>query len=486
MKDKYDVVIIGAGIGGLVCGCYLAKAGLKVLIVEKNDKPGGYCTSFEKDGYRFDVGVHYLGGIKRGILGQILEELDIKDQIKFHQFDPTDKIIMPDNITYIRANPYDTIKEFKKSFPKEKRNIERFFKFIFKEEALKIYKKLQRLTFKKLLDIFFKDFRLKATLSVLIGNTGTSSYIAPAFPCVVLFRQYILDPGYYPQKQIQQFPNILTYIFKKYGGELILSKEVTRIVTNTKRVNGVKIDGEERVNTYFVVSNGDVTQTFRKLLDIKSRESKIVTKMKPAPSMFGVYLGINNKNLRKDINGSHNIYFFDTYNINKAYSKIEENISSNELPWIVCSFPSLHISEKESQRKNSIVILTFAPYKSINFWRKHEKRLTEQVIKKASNIIPNLNHFIEKKFSFTPITFLKYTLNREGSFVGWLLKRKYMRSSLLPQRTSISGLYITGHWSTSGYLPFGGISNVAFLGRRTAAFVLKEKNIKWKYKEFYL
>ncbi|MCM8787946.1 MAG: FAD-dependent oxidoreductase, partial [Candidatus Omnitrophica bacterium] len=39
-KDQYDVIIIGAGIGGLVCGCYLAKAGLKVLIVEKNDKVG--------------------------------------------------------------------------------------------------------------------------------------------------------------------------------------------------------------------------------------------------------------------------------------------------------------------------------------------------------------------------------------------------------------------------------------------------------------
>ena len=44
IDSKYDVIIIGAGIGGLVCGCYLAKAGMKVLIVEKNAKPGGYCT----------------------------------------------------------------------------------------------------------------------------------------------------------------------------------------------------------------------------------------------------------------------------------------------------------------------------------------------------------------------------------------------------------------------------------------------------------
>ena len=47
-KEEYDAIIIGAGIGGLVCGCYLAKAGMKVLIVERNDKVGGYLTSFSK------------------------------------------------------------------------------------------------------------------------------------------------------------------------------------------------------------------------------------------------------------------------------------------------------------------------------------------------------------------------------------------------------------------------------------------------------
>ena len=61
-KNKYDVIIIGAGISGLVCGCYLAKAGMKVLIVEQHDKPGGYCTSFKRQGFTFDAAAHTLGG----------------------------------------------------------------------------------------------------------------------------------------------------------------------------------------------------------------------------------------------------------------------------------------------------------------------------------------------------------------------------------------------------------------------------------------
>ncbi len=65
-KDEYDVIIIGAGIGGLTCGCYLAKAGMKVLIVEQHSKVGGCCTSFKRKGFTFDA---TIGGLREnGIL----------------------------------------------------------------------------------------------------------------------------------------------------------------------------------------------------------------------------------------------------------------------------------------------------------------------------------------------------------------------------------------------------------------------------------
>ena len=83
--NEYDVAIIGAGIGGLVCGCYLAKSGLKTLIIEQHDKPGGYCTSFSRGGYRFDAGVHYFGGVKKRFFGNILKELKVDNAIKFNK-----------------------------------------------------------------------------------------------------------------------------------------------------------------------------------------------------------------------------------------------------------------------------------------------------------------------------------------------------------------------------------------------------------------
>lgn len=94
--DTYDAVIIGAGISGLVCGCFLAKAGMKVLIAEQHFKPGGYCTSFKRNGFTFDAAAHSFGSYRAGgIMNKVLEDLNLSDRIKIKRYDPSDIIISP-------------------------------------------------------------------------------------------------------------------------------------------------------------------------------------------------------------------------------------------------------------------------------------------------------------------------------------------------------------------------------------------------------
>ena len=66
IKEEYDVIVIGAGVGGLTCGALLAKEGLSVLVAEQHSKPGGYCTSFRRKGFTFDAGCDFLMGAERG------------------------------------------------------------------------------------------------------------------------------------------------------------------------------------------------------------------------------------------------------------------------------------------------------------------------------------------------------------------------------------------------------------------------------------
>ena len=94
-KKKYDVTIIGAGIGGLVCGTYLAKAGLRVLLIEKNDNPGGCCVSFKRKGIRFDAGAHIFGSCgKHGILFNMLKKLGVNQE--FVKLNPSEKFFFSD------------------------------------------------------------------------------------------------------------------------------------------------------------------------------------------------------------------------------------------------------------------------------------------------------------------------------------------------------------------------------------------------------
>jgi len=59
MKEKYDVIVIGGGIGGLTCAATLVKGNKKVLLCEQHSKLGGYLNSFERNGFIFDGGNHH-------------------------------------------------------------------------------------------------------------------------------------------------------------------------------------------------------------------------------------------------------------------------------------------------------------------------------------------------------------------------------------------------------------------------------------------
>ncbi len=473
MQKKYDVVIIGAGIGGLVCGCYLAKAGLKVLIVEKNDKPGGYCTSFERDGYRFDVGVHYLGGIKRGTLGRILEELEVKDNIKFRQFDPTDKIVMPENITYIRANPYDTIKEFKKSFPNERKNIERFFKFVMQRNFLEIYKKIRKLTFKQILDAFFNDYKLKGALNVLLGNIGVHASIAPALSGVILYREFILDPGYYPEGGMQSFSDALAKKFKEYGGEIMFSEEVKRILVKKKKVDKILLKGNKEICGKIVISNNDPRQTFCRLINIKTKESYIVKKLQLSPSIFGIYLGIN-FNRKNEVKTYPCVWISRIYDLNTSFvPSIERIVKGKFLLSMFTFFPIL-------QTKVSIEIFTLVPFVSHSFWKNPPMRLVEELIKAAQREFGFKKNNLEIKEIATPVTFEKFTSNTQGVAFGWKSTLNQIKLSTFPLETSIRGLFIASQWGTVGSGQ-GGIPKVAFCGRKTAYLVLSKLKKEWPY-----
>lgn len=467
-KNEYDVIIIGAGIGGLVCGCYLAKAGLKVSIVEKQDKPGGYCTSFARRGYHFDVAIHYLGGCKKdGQIDKILQELGLKTKLQLIHYDPTDKIVTPDYVVFIRSDSRETIAGLQKIFPKEKLNLENFFTFITDKNFYNIYPKVNKITFKQLLDSYFGDDKLKSIFGILLGNIGLPPSRASALTSIVLYRDFILNPGYYPCGGIQSFSDLLAQRFKDYGGKLFLNTEALKIVCKGDRTEGVLLAGDSLLTSKIVVSNADAIHTFRDLIETNDKGiNGKLNDLVPSISPFAVYLGIN-VHPSKILKDNCAIWYFSTYDIDACYGDPEGNMQADDLNYIVCTFPGLHSILENGQQKFSLELFMGAPFKTESFWRKEKEHLADKAVEKAEKVLPGLSKFINLRIIGTPQTFYKYTYNHHGAMYGWASTPSQIDRSVFPQKTPIKGLYLSGHWCTNG-LGQGGISGVAYSGRNIA------------------
>ncbi|MBU1998066.1 MAG: NAD(P)/FAD-dependent oxidoreductase [Candidatus Omnitrophota bacterium] len=469
MRNRYDAIIIGAGIGGLVAGCYLSKLGSRVLIIEQQNKPGGCCTSFEKNGYKFDVAVHYLGGINKGILGTIFDELGLRGDLKFNQFDPVDKIITPKIITYIRNKSTSTIKELKHNFSKERNNIDKFFSFVLHENIYNMYKKVGALTTKQLLDTFFEDRCLKSTLNVTLRNIGLCANESSSLAFITLLKDYILDPGYYPIGGMQELPNKLADKCINFGGKIILNHSVNKIVLSNKMVQGVRLDDGQEFKTNTVISNINATDTFFNLLKIKTREQNIIKKLVPSPSLFLVYVGLNNK-FKISSKASYNIWPFLSNNLNRSPVVSKKEIERGKASITTITFPSQH---DNSVSKKTATIFSTVEISNKIFWDKYKNIYANSLINKTEKIIPFFSNFVDLKIVATPYTFQKYTSNKNGSAYGWASNVKQISTALISQKTSIPGLFLAGHWSMVG-TGQGGVSKSAFSGRRVASLILNE------------
>ena len=467
----YDAIIIGAGISGLVCGCYLAKAGIKTLILEKQPTAGGYCSSFIRKDYRFDTSIHYIGGVRRGSLATVLNELEL-DKLLFKQIDPSDRVLLPDSETRIRANPLDTLNEFKESFSEDSSNLISFFDFIRQNSYPEIIRKIGNLTFKELLDSYFQSINLKASVdTLLLGNMGLPSSEISAITGIVFFREFLLDPGYYPEGGFQKFADNFVDKFKFYGGKIFFSDEVKAISAENNRILGVITEKNGFLSSKYVVSSIDTTLLFKKLIKLNTPEKKIVDKLIPSGSIFSNYLGLN-KNIKKILGSNSNIWIVSTQDIQRSYRNLKENIDCNTVQLLMMTFPTYKDVDKGNENKSSIEIFTPAPFNSKEYWQQKRIQLSKVVLDMAEKIIPDLRSYIDLEVTATPQTFYKYTYNRDGAAFGWASNKIQTVHPSLSQKTSIGNLFLAGHWIT---LSAGqsGVSTVALSGKKAAGLVIE-------------
>lgn len=461
MKNKYDAVIIGAGIGGLVCGCLLARMGLKVLISEKTSKPGGYCTSFEAKGHKFDAFVHAFGNLSKGSqFYNILQMLGLLETIDFVRYDPSDAIITPDlQVTYWN-NIDKTIDNFKKIFPGETKAIDCFLNLINTDKLDLVYKTRNK-TFRTILDEIFQDNKLKAVLSlVILGNLGVPANHINAFTAIKHYKQFMIDGGYYPRLGAQSVSDSLAEKFREMGGELVLSDGVIKIITKNKTAEGIELNSGRIINAEVVISDCDARITFFNLIERNELDERIVQKinsMTPSLSLFIIYLGYEGWNNRMPQDGVNTWVMFN-YSFEKIHAE-KINYDSEDIDWIML-WPNAI--------KRQCLVFAQAPFKNPNYWKENKREYMLKVLNKAKKVFPRLLESSNFLNASDPATLNRWTMNYNGAGFGWAATPAQFMDADLARDKVVKNLFLCGHWSTVAQ----GVEGVAIVGEKVARTIL--------------
>lgn len=129
--EKYDVIIIGGGLGGLISGAKLSKEGKKVLLLEQRFTVGGFATTFKRGDFNIEVSLHELDGLgSQDSKTMIFKELEVFDKVKFVKILEFYKFISNRISIVIPNKTPQAIETLLDKFPEDRRGIIKFFKTI--------------------------------------------------------------------------------------------------------------------------------------------------------------------------------------------------------------------------------------------------------------------------------------------------------------------------------------------------------------------
>jgi phytoene dehydrogenase-like protein len=475
MKN-FDVIIIGSGIGGLVSGGILTSQGLKTLIIEKNKTPGGYLSSFKRNGFVFDSALDCISGVAPGgVIFRVLELLKVDSDIHFLRVNPIRVNIFPDLEIVVDADIAAYIERLMHLFPKESTAIKKFF-----ETADRVYGDLQasmnglisrhaifynisaevlkftNISYQNLLDEYFNDGILKAILSDRCPFIGLSPLHVSALSMVAMTMSYFKLGAYRPVGGFQRLADILVDGIRRNGGKTIFGNGVKKILLDTNnRCEGVRCDNGEEYRARYVVSNADFHHTFGNLLG--GHYSSLAGDMIKSPgistSFFILYAGIQG-----NISKYSSIGYFPSYNIEKFFAPDMEFKKNSTIGITIASIEDASRAPCGSQ---TLVLheMVEASGKSLD-----KPACIEKVLKKAENIFPGIRNRIALLDAATPKTLQRYTGNINGAAFGWRQIAGFRGS----KKHGIRNLYIAGHWGDMG----SGVLASAYSGAKAAAEIL--------------
>ncbi len=511
---EYDLAIIGAGISGLTAAALAGKFGLKCCIIEKEPKPGGYLAGFSKDGFKIDTAIHWLNQCNKDeMAGRIFNLIgsdspEIKIMHKIYR-------LKGDTYEYLLTKNPDELKEkLISDFPHEKKGIKKFFgsakkigeasikyarlfrteesmslfeKSIFKLKLLKFVLPLIRYIFysgekgvTKGLNLFFKDKNLHLLYQ------SEKDLLSCLFPIAWAYNDGYQIPA---KGGARVFIQWLMYVNNYYENEFIFNAEVTKLEINNKVCENIIFKQNNnlyKLKSKYVISASDLETLYTKMLPENTISQKFRKKLENAvlySSAFTISialdcpaenLGINQElicitkeNIARDDHDSGNPFISD---ISILSPSARDKSLTPEGKGLITLYMPAYIDYKNYWFTEKDFNGNFIRTEKYNRLKTETAEILIQRVEKGLSI--DLKSHILFYDVSTPITYLRYTGNKNGTMMGARPGKENMQAGIAHHQTPIKNLILGGHWADLG----GGVPICVKSAANAVLLVLKKEN----------
>lgn len=486
------VVIIGAGIGGLSAAVHLAAAGKKVIVLEKNDRPGGKMSEFTQQGFRWDTGPSVI------TMRHVFEELfavagrQLDDYINLRAVDPLTRYFYPDG-TIFNADR-DLSKMAAQIAHLNNQDVEGYLDYLayaarihritgpvfiydkpptpgsFLRVPIKDWLKADPFrTMKGAIRSFVKSPHLRQLLGRFATYVGGSPYLAPATLNVIAYVE-LIGGVWYPAGGVYTIADGMARLAQELGVEIRTNTAVTSIGLQGNRVTGVNLADGTHIPASAIIANVDVMTVFRHLLPptpaIQRRRMRL-EQSEPSCSGFILMLGVEGDHPQL---AHHNIFFSRDYEA--EFDTIFKRGAPADDPTIYVAITSKTDPSHAPPGHENWFVLVNAPALSSRYdWNQQANAYRDLILGRLADYGLDIRDKIRVEHKMTPADLEAHTGAWRGALYGpspnsrWsAFRRPHNRSN------DVRGLYFAGGTTHPG----GGVPMVTLSGKVAANFVLRD------------
>lgn len=509
-KQLWDAVIIGSGVGGLATAAILAKEGWKVLVLEQHYEVGGFCHTFKRKDFEWDVGVHYVGAVHRetSIERRVFDYVSNRKLHWASMGSPYDVALIDGKRYEFVPGADEQIKKWISYFPGEEKAIRLYWKKVreackarqtyFAEKAVPgfiagVLGGLMRRTFEQYASKTVYEVLRELTSNELLitvlcaqcGDYGLSPREA-SFGIHALVVNHYRDGGSYPIGGAQCIAASIVETIEEHGGTVAVRCPVQHVRIENRAVSGVQLENGAFIETPVAISGTGVRNTLGHLLPPEDREEfgldPSLHHIKPSTSHLCLYVGLRGTDKELGL-PKYNYWCYDPY--------VGDGEPGGRLPSAYISFPSAKDPVWGRTHKNcsTVQLIGLGRYEDFepfahSKWNKRpeayeaiKKQFEDEMLERLYALHPKTKGQVVWSEVSTPLSTAHFANYAHGEIYGLEHTPARFQQEWLRPRTPIKGLYLTGQdictAGVCGALFSGVLTTSAILGRNMVSRIQK-------------